>query len=103
MTGPGSSLPTQNQSLHFPPSPMGHNPWLNNCNLCGGSEMKSFSNRKPVACLTTFTNDYGRAEEEFLSQGMTVGSSVCIPVIEEPERALRSPRQVTQFSQQPWG
>ncbi|CAE6542545.1 unnamed protein product [Rhizoctonia solani] len=103
MTGPGSSQPTQNQSLHFPPSPMGHNPWLNNCNLCGGSEMKSFNNRKSLAYPTTLTHDYGRLEEEYLSQGMTVVSSVCIPAIEEPEPALRSPRQVTQFGQQVWG
>ncbi|CAE6480013.1 unnamed protein product [Rhizoctonia solani] len=103
MTGPDSSQPAQNQSLHFPPSPMGHNPWLNNCHFCSGSGMKTFNNRKSVAYPATFTHDYGRLEEEFLSQGMTVVSSVCIPAIEEPEPALRSPRQVTQFGQQPWG
>ncbi|CAE6482195.1 unnamed protein product [Rhizoctonia solani] len=103
MTGPDSSQPAQNQSLHFPPSPMGHNPWLNNCHFCSGSGMKTFNNRKSVAYPTTFTHDCGRLEEEFLSQGMTVVSSVCIPAIEEPEPALRSPRQVTQFGQQPWG
>ncbi|KAH7334007.1 hypothetical protein B0J17DRAFT_675008 [Rhizoctonia solani] len=102
MTGPGSSLPAQNESLHFPPSPMGHNPWLNNCNLCGGSEMKSF-NRKSVVYPTTLTHDHIHFHEEILSQGMTVVSSVCIPAIEEPEPALRSPRQITQFGQHPWG
>ncbi|KAJ1303851.1 hypothetical protein OPQ81_008271 [Rhizoctonia solani] len=101
MTGPGSLQPTQNQSLRFPPSPMGHNPWLNNCNVCGGaSEMKSF-NHKSVA-YPTFTHDYGHFQEEVLSQGMTVVSSVCIPEIEEPRPALRSPRQITQFGQQSW-
>ncbi|CAE6447757.1 unnamed protein product [Rhizoctonia solani] len=104
MTGPGSSLPAPNESLRFPPSPMGHNPWLNNCNLCGGSEMKSFNNnRKSAVYPTTFTHDFSHFHEEVLSQGMTVVSSVCIPAIEEPEPALRSPRQITQFGQHPWG
>ncbi|CAE6389046.1 unnamed protein product [Rhizoctonia solani] len=102
MTGPGSSQPAQNGSLHFPPSPMGHNPWLNNCNHCGVSEMKSF-NRKSIGYPTTFTHEYNHQPEEFLSQGMTVVSSVCIPAIEEPEPALRSPRQITQFGLHAWG
>ncbi|CEL53029.1 hypothetical protein RSOLAG1IB_06097 [Rhizoctonia solani AG-1 IB] len=102
MTGPGSSQPAQNGSLHFPPSPMGHNPWLNNCNHCGVSEMKSF-NRKSIGYPTTFTHEYSHHPEEFLSQGMTVVSSVCIPAIEEPEPALRSPRQITQFGLHAWG
>ncbi|KAG8731592.1 hypothetical protein FRC11_003435 [Ceratobasidium sp. 423] len=104
MTGPGLAQPAQNQSLRFPPSPMGHNPWLNNCNLCGGFEMTSVNNnRKSVAYPTSLTQDFGQLQEEFLSQGMTVVSSVCIPVLEEPEPALHSLRQITQFSQHPWG
>ncbi|GAB1522118.1 hypothetical protein RhiTH_005227 [Rhizoctonia solani] len=101
MTGPGASQPAHNQSLRFPPSPMGHNPWLNNCNNCGASEMKSF-NRKSIGYPTTFTHEYPHPPEDFLSQGMTVVSSVCIPAIEEPEPALRSPRHITQFGLHPW-
>lgn len=47
--------------------------------------------------------EYVQPREEYLSQGMTVSSSVCIPSLEEPEPALRSPRQQAEFGQHPWG
>lgn len=47
--------------------------------------------------------DFAQSRENFISQGMTVSSSVCIPSLEEPEPALQSPRQKAQFGQHPWG
>ncbi|KAG9091342.1 hypothetical protein FRC06_000606 [Ceratobasidium sp. 370] len=101
MQGPASSSGTKPQSIRFPPSRQPTPLQVARCDIGHAMEMGAtpkISNVYPTTLL-----DYVQSREDFLSQGMTVSSSVCIPSLEEPEPALQSPHHKAQFGQHPWG
>ncbi|KAF8603316.1 hypothetical protein BDV93DRAFT_556657 [Ceratobasidium sp. AG-I] len=99
MQGPSPSSPSRNPSIRFAPTP--HSARTQQGFNVDTLEMGSVHKVPDVYPPAMF--DYAQSRENFLSQGMTVSSSVCIPSLEEPEPALRSPRQQAQFGQHPWG
>ncbi|KAG8746461.1 hypothetical protein FRC10_004900 [Ceratobasidium sp. 414] len=101
MQGPASGASAKPQSIRFPssrqPTPM----QVVRCDA--GNVMEMGAAPKISDVYPTTLLDYTHSREDFLSQGMTVSSSVCIPSLEEPEPALHSPHHKSQFGQHPWG
>lgn len=99
MQGPTPIPSHRPASIRFVPTPQSARTQQNfNVDALEMDAMHKVPEVHPVAMF-----DYAQSREDFLSQGMTVSSSVCIPSLEEPEPALRSPRQQAQFGQHPWG
>jgi len=101
MQGPTSASAARPQSIRFPPTRQATPTQIVNHNLCNSLEMGM--THKVSDIYPTTLLDYAQSRDDFASQGMTVSSSVCIPSLEEPEPALRSPHHAAQFGQHPWG
>ncbi|KAB5592325.1 hypothetical protein CTheo_4255 [Ceratobasidium theobromae] len=101
MQGPTSASPppAPNQTIHSPFTPRLHTPRPGHHDIVHSLEMGSYAHKNsgvyPAALL-----DFSQPQEEVLSQGMTVTSSVCIPTLDEPEPALRSPSSVDSWERQ---
>lgn len=101
MQGPAAPSAPKPRSIRFPGTPQ-HDTYQQ-ANYNGGSCLEMGSVHKDSMGYPTTIFGYGQSQENVMSQGMTVTSSVCIPSLEEPEPALRSPHHAAQFGQHPWG
>ncbi|QRV81141.1 hypothetical protein RhiJN_09156 [Ceratobasidium sp. AG-Ba] len=101
MQGPPSTANNKPHSIRFPPSRQPTPTQLAHLDTISGVEMGV--NPKISEVYPTTLLDYSHPRDEYMSQGMTVSSSVCIPSLEEPEPALHSPHHKATFGQHPWG
>ncbi|KAG8727309.1 hypothetical protein FRC12_022614 [Ceratobasidium sp. 428] len=101
MQGPASTSSPKPQSIRFPPSRQPTPTQI--VRFDAGSTMEMGTTPKISDVYPTTLLDYTHSRDDFVSQGMTVSSSVCIPSLEEPEPALHSPHHKAQFGQHPWG
>jgi hypothetical protein len=98
MQGPGSSSDAQGQSIHFSPIPQTHD--VPPCTFNIEHSLETGTVQSNSVYFTTLPN-YAQPQEDSLSQGKTIPSSICVSTFEKPKPALQSPYYAARLGQHP--